>query len=341
MLSRVASNLYWMSRYIERAENTARLLDVNLQLLIDFEGYVEGDERNFWEAIVWSTGDQELFRKSYEITNSETVTDFAIFSRDNPNSVLSCIFQARENARMIRDQITHEMWECINELYHFVLEQTAKEIWRGDVYSFFEEIKGFSERFQGLTDATYVRDDGYKFMQVGKFLERADQTSRILDLKYFMLLPEGQDVGGSVDIAGWVAVLRSCSAFDAYHQRYTGEVEMSKVAEFLLLERAFPRSLRFCLREVDTHLRALTGTPDGLFTNDPEKLSGRLRSEVIYTATAEIFEEGLHEYIDRIQLRLIDIANAIYGEYLALPAIDWEAEVAHHRSHHQAQQQQQ
>lgn len=341
MLSRVASNLYWMSRYIERAENTARLLDVNLQLLIDFEGYVEEDERHFWEAVAWSTGDYEKFKETYTLTSSETVTDFSIFNRENPNSVLSSISAARENARMIRDQITQEMWECINELYHLVQEQTAKEIWKGDVYRFFEEIKRFSERFQGLTDSTFVRDDGYKFLQMGKFLERGDQTSRILDIKYFMVLPEGQDVGGSVDIAGWIAVLRSCSAFDAFHQRYTDELTMAQVADLLLLERAFPRSLRFCLRQVDENLRALSNTSEGLFSNIAEKLSGRLRSEIVYTTVEEVFHEGLHEFIDRIQKRLIEIHNAIHEQYFSVPHIDRDAEIAQHRARNQQQQVQQ
>lgn len=339
MLSRVASNLYWMSRYIERTENTARLLDVNLQLLIDFEGYVEGDEKNFWEALVWSTGTFELFKETYDDTNSETVTDFLTFNRANPNSILSSVFQARENARMIRDQITHEMWECINGLYHFVREQTAKEIWTDDVYAFFSEIRGYSEKFQGLTDATFVRDEGYKFIQIGKFLERADQTSRIVDIKYFMLLPESQEVNGPVDLAGWVAVMRSCSAFDAYHMKYFADIQAASVAELLLLERTFPRSMRFCMRQIEENLRAISETPEGMFSNNAEKLAGRLRSEIIYTTVDEIIKEGLHEFIDRIQVRLTEVNHAIYEQYLALPNIDWDAEISHHRTRHQQQQQ--
>ena len=264
--------------------------------------------------------------------NSETVTDFLVFRRENPNSILSCVTAARENARMIRDQITQEMWECINALYLLVREQTAKEIWKGEVYAFFEEIKSHSHRFQGLTDATYFRDEGYIFLQLGRFVERVDQTSRIIDIKYFMVLPANQEVGGSVDLAGWVAVLRSCSALDAFHRQVGGEIVALKVTDFLVLSRSFPRSLRFCLRQIDENLRALTNTGPGLFSNDAEKLAGRLRSEVIYTTASEIFSEGLHEFLDRIQMRIIEIHNAIVGQYLALPQIDMEEEIALQKS---------
>ncbi|MCC5842366.1 MAG: alpha-E domain-containing protein [Opitutales bacterium] len=336
MLSRVADSLYWMGRYIERAENTARLLDVNLQLLIDFSGFPEEDTASFWSAVVESCGDMDLFKELYDEATSETVTDFLTFNLGNGNSILASVFAARENARMIRDQISLEMWECINELYHYVREGASSEVWRTDVYDFFEQVKSYSHRFQGLTEATFVHDEGFTYLQLGKYLERADQTSRIMDLKYFMILPPGAEVGGEVDIAGWIAVLRSCSGLDAFHRQYVGEVQARNVAEFLVLSRPFPRSMRFCLRLIDQNIRAIAGTPEGLFTNEPEQLAGRLRSEVVYTSVDEIIREGLHQYLDRLQRRLIDIHQSLYRTFFELPQIDIAEEI----QHQQAQMQQ-
>lgn len=332
MLSRVAESLYWMSRYIERAENTARLLDVNLQILIDFTGFMEEDESGFWEAVVSSTGEEERFREGYDEVTGGTVTEFLTFDRGNPGSIFSSVCAARENARMIRDQISFEMWECINELYHFVRDGSTDEILRSDVSEFFEQVKAFSHRFQGLTGSTYMQGDGFKFMEIGKHIERADQTSRMIDIKYFMVLPKGADVGGTIDVAGWMAVLRSCSALDAFHSRFLDEIYAWNVGEFLLLARRFPRSVVFSVRQVDENLRALTGTPQGLFTNEPEKLAGRLHGELTYSTISEIFDNGLHEFIDLIQQRLIALHTAVANEFFEIPFVDIEAEIQHQRS---------
>ncbi len=164
-------------------------------------------------------------------------------------------------------------------------------------------------------------------MLAGRYLERADQTSRILDIKYHMLLPDPADVGGAVDVAQWMAVLRSCSAFDAYHHCYVDEVLPWKVAEFLLLSPTFPRPVRFCLGALDYHLRSISATAEGRFTNPAEQLSGRLRAEILYTTIAEIYREGLHEYIDRLQCRLIQLNDAILAAYVHQPEIDLGGEI--------------
>jgi uncharacterized alpha-E superfamily protein len=316
MLSRVAESLYWMSRYAERAENTARLLDVNLQLLLDFAGVDDDYLTGHWYPIVCSSGDQERFNSLYSSATSRAVTEFLTFNPQNPNSILSCVGNARENARFVRDQITGEMWQSINELYHFLNGQNADKVWQDDPYQFYQDIKHYSQLFQGLTEGNYDHDEGYKFIQAGKFLERADQTSRIIDIKYHMLLPDPRDVGSSIDIAQWTAVLRSCNAFEAYHRTYTRDIQPWHVSEFLFLSPTFPRSIRFCLGSLDYHLRNLTHTQTGNFSNRAEQLVGRLRSEIAYTTIDEVFAEGLHEYIDRLQRRLISLNNAILRTYM-------------------------
>lgn len=316
MLSRVADSLYWMSRYIERAENTSRLLDVNLHLMLDFEGLDVQDRPEHWMPIIISNGDPERFEKLYSIVDNRSVLEFLTFNPDNPNSILSCVNSARENARMVRDQISGEMWEVINNIYHKLRSQSADSVWRQGPYAFFEDLKYDSFLFQGLTESTFVHDQGYKFMQAGKMIERADQTSRILDIKYHMLLPSLKEVGGSVDMAQWMAVLRSCSAFEAYHHKYVDDVEPWNVAEFLILSPTFPRSLRFCVGTLDYHLRSITRTAQGQFSNEPEKLCGRLCAEIAYTTIDEIYQLGLHEYLDAFQERLITVNNAILNCYV-------------------------
>ena len=209
MLSRVAHSLYWMSRYIERAENIARLLEVNLQFILDFQGYDDAHLKEHWGSILASSGDDELFEKHYETADSRSVTEFFAFDLRNPNSILACVFAARENARMIRDQISIEMWETINELYLFLKARSTTDVWVAGPYEFFQDIKRNSHLFQGLTDSTYSRSEGWEFIQFGKFVERANKTARILDVKYHILLPNATDVGGALDTAQWQAVLRS------------------------------------------------------------------------------------------------------------------------------------
>lgn len=336
MLSRVADSLYWMSRYIERAENTARLLDVNLQLMLDFEGLDDETLTGHWLPIIASSGVVESFNKLYPRADSSSVLDFLTFNTRNPNSILSCVNAARENARMVRDQISGEMWEVINRTYHGLRIRDAASIQQSGLYEFYDELKQSSMLFQGLSDSTFTHDQGYKFIQAGKYLERADQTSRILDIKYHMLLPDPNEVGGAVDLAQWMAVLRSCSAFEAYHHRYVDEIQPWNVAEFLILSPTFPRSIRFCLSTLDYHLRSISFTAQGQFSNSAEQLSGRLRSELIYTTIEEIYREGLHEYIDRIQMRLIGLHNAILECYVYQPEIDIGREIEQQQQQQQA-----
>ena len=323
MLSRVADCLFWMSRYVERAENNARILDVNLQLMLDFESQSEADVRRHWSPIINSLEEHDLFHTFYQHADSDSVVEFVTFDAKNPNSIFSCLSRARENARSVREQISSEMWEHINRLYLFITSDEARELFRSSTYQFYKRILEGSFQFIGVTDATMTHGEGWDFIQLGKFVERADRTSRILDVKYHVLLPSGERVGGNVDTVQWMAVLRSCSALEAYTKLYVGQIAPWKVAEFLILHDCFPRALRHCVHQVDYALHRISGVPEDKFINEAERLSGKLRSDLDYTRIGEIFQTGLHQYLDRLQLRLMQISGAvgeIYCEIIETPA---------------------
>ncbi|MGB0408510.1 MAG: alpha-E domain-containing protein [Opitutales bacterium] len=328
MLSRVADSLYWMSRYIERAENVSRLLDVNLQLLLDFEEMDDLKLKEHWEPVIRATGDEALFYELYEQADSSSVTEFLTFNKKNPSSILSCMLAARENASMIRDQLSTEMWQCINQAYLFLKSNNAKQIWDSGPYEFYKQIQDYSHLFMGLTDATFSHTEGFYFMQVGKFLERADKTSRILDIKYHILLPSLEEVGGAVDAVQWSAILRSCSAFEAYHRIYVASVDPLRVADFLIFNDYFPRSIQFCVRELDTNLHRISGCPKGEYSNPAEHASGRMLSELKYNTITDAFNRGLHEYLEAIQQRFVEIGVEVYKTYMFHPHIDMASEIA-------------
>jgi uncharacterized alpha-E superfamily protein len=328
MLSRVANCLYWMSRYLERAENTARIVDVNLQLLLDFRNLDDEVLAHHWMPIVQSTGDDETFLELHDKATGQSVTEFMVFQPENSNSIVSSIAQARENARMVRDQITLELWEELNRLYLFLKSPRARQVWDRSPYEFFQEIKASSLHLQGLTDATVVHNEGWHFMQAGKHLERADKTTRILDVRYHTLPAKGRpkEIKQS-DALEWSAVLRSASAWDAYKALHGAEVEPSLVAEFLLLSDDFPRSARFCAAELDRALRSISGSPAQRFKNDAERLSGRLLAELQFSTIDEIFAIGLHDYLDQLQVKLNDIGAALFAAYISQPFLNLEEEI--------------
>ncbi len=320
MLSRVANSLYWMSRYIERAESIARLVDVNLQLLLDFRNLDDATLNDHWIPIVQSSGDEELFRKMYPRTTGQTVTEFLVFQPLNTNSIVSSIRLARENARMARDQIAAELWEEINRIYLFLHSPRAQKDWRESPSDFFHTIKSSSLLLQGLTDSTVVRNEGWFFTQVGRYLERADKTSRILDVRHASLPAQGVPiVTTQTDAFGWSAVLRSCSAWDAYKAQHGAEMQPALVAEFLLLSDDFPRSVRFAVRQLNTALRRISGVHEGRFSNDAEKLAGRLLAELQFSTAEDIFAIGLHTYIDITQAKLNAIGDALFQTYIFQP----------------------
>jgi uncharacterized alpha-E superfamily protein len=320
MLSRVAHSLYWMARYTERAENIARIVDVNLQLLLDMRHLDEKQLIAYWEPIVLATGDEDGFFKLHPHATGNAVTEFLVFQPENPNSIVQCISSARENARMVRDQITMELWEELNRIYLFVHSPQARKVWERSPSEFFQEIKAASLHVIGIMNATMVHDEGWRFVQAGQFLERADKTTRILDVRYKSLPERG--VPGTINPTAaleWSAVLRSCSAWDAYKTIYGADVHPQFVAEFLLLDDTFPRSLRFCVSELNRALRRISGVAEGHFCNDAEKLTGRFLAELQFGTIGEIFDASLHQYLDDAQLKLNNIGAALFNAYIFQP----------------------
>ncbi len=319
MLSRVAHSLYWMSRYIERAENVARLLEVNLQFLLDFQGLDETTHEEHWDSILASLQDQGPFGALHKVADSRNVTDFLALDLRNPNSILSCVYAARENARMIRDQISAEMWQIINELYLFLKARDATEIWATGAYEFFQEIKRHSHLFQGLTESTYSRNEGWEFIQFGKMIERADKTTRILDVKYHILLPSVEDVGGAVDTAQWQAVLRSASALESYHRFYVHEILPWKVAEFLIFSESFPRSLHYCVTQIDGFLCRILAESGTRRRTEAGRAAGRLLADLQSLTITDILEQGLHEFLVDVQKSLDRIGDEVIQTTMFYP----------------------
>jgi len=321
MLSRVADSLYWMSRYAERAENIARILDVNLQLMLDMPKLGPEEQKAMWEPVLRSSGEGTDFYEHYKVSNSENVIDFLTLHAKNANSIINCITTARENARHVREQISLEMWEEINRAYLWMKKQTLKKIQSQGPYEFFTAVKNASHLFQGITDGTMTHGEDWDFIQVGKYLERADMTTRILDANDEIFIKRPTNNSHTSGTLQWSAILRSCSSHDAYRKFYVAEVEPDKVVEFLILNEFFPRSIRFCAQSLDEALRRISGCTDEHFTNQAEKLTGRIVAELNFSALEDIKTVGMHQYMDEIQVKLNAIGDAIYKKYLFSPPL--------------------
>ncbi|MFO7773681.1 MAG: alpha-E domain-containing protein [Dehalococcoidia bacterium] len=306
MLSRVAESIFWMSRYIERAENSARFIDVNLRLILD----IPMDISLQWEPLIRITADDELFTTQYSSANQKNVVNFLVFNLNNPNSIISCVSKARENARTIRETITMEMWLCINEFYLFLLKPGSRTEAFSSPTSFFTKVKNYSQLLVGLAESTMAHNEAWHFIRMGHLLERADKTSRLLDVKYFMLLPEIGYVGTAYDTLQWAALLKSASALDMYRKQYH-QITPSSIVQFLFFQPDFPRSIKYCLRECDASLHIVTMTPLGGYSTLAERQLGMLRAEIEYADVNEIVQAGLHEYIDALQLKLNKVGDAI------------------------------
>jgi uncharacterized alpha-E superfamily protein len=312
MLSRVADSMFWMSRYIERAENIARFIDVNALLTMELGDAVHEQ----WGPLVAVTGDEEAFRESYSAPTRANVMRFLTFDENYPNSIVSCLAGARENARIVREYISTGMWEQLNKFYLMVQDQAKLDVALDAESEFYSEVRAGAQLFVGVTDGTLSHGEGWHFARLGRMLERADKTSRILDVRYFLLLPQITDVGTPLDIVQWSALLRSASALNMYRTIH-GRLQPNKIAEFLLLDPDFPRAVRHCADVAERSLRAITGTPTRTFKNDAEKKLGRLRSELDYTSIDDVLHEGFHEFIDRLQIRLNEVGEAVQEGLLA------------------------
>jgi uncharacterized alpha-E superfamily protein len=311
LLSRVAAAVYWMARYIERAENVARFIAVNQNLMLDLpRGY--GDQ---WQPIVDTTGDRGLFLEHYGLATEENVVRFLAFDPRNPNSVYSCILAARENARSVRETISTEMWEQINSLYLLITAESRKPV-PEILPEFCHNVRMACHLFQGITHVTLSHGEAWHFIRLGTTLERADKTTRILDVKYFILLPSVSDVGTPYDDIQWAAVLKSVSGFEMYRQRY-GRIAPERVVEFLLLDGEFPRAVRFSLARADQSLHGITGTPLGTFSCLSERCTGMLHAELDYAQVETILKTGLHEFFDALQTKMNTIDECILGDFFA------------------------
>lgn len=363
MLSRTAESLYWIGRYVERAEDTARITDVNYHHILEMGASAEAMVRRqrHWEALITIVGDAERFFAAYPAADEETVPRYLTFEAENPHSIIACIARARENARMLRHQIASEMWEVLNRFHLQLQQQAAGDDFAGaeNAHAFYQSIKEFSHLFQGITDSTMPREEGWYFLQAGKFLERAEKTARALDVKFHLLVA---DAAPSAPVAGpgfaeaaaglalddgvpggwhqWIAVLRSLSAYEAYHKLYRSAVRPRAVIEMLTLSPVFPRSIRFAIGEVDAALAriaayarvggrdpggadwtplppAVTPGPAATPAHEAERIVGRLAGTLAYQRVEEIFEAGLHAYLVDLQSQCYRIGEHIHAQYFA------------------------
>lgn len=315
MLSRVADSIYWLNRYVERAENIARFVDVNLNLSLDSPAGLTQQ----WEPLVRTTGDLDLFKERYGEATAETVIQFLTFDSDYANSILSCLRLARENARSVREIISSEMWEQVN-LFYLMVKDASEAKHRLQLPSFFAEVKMASHLFAGVMSATMSHNEGWHFGYLGRLIERADKTARILDVKYFILLPSVNFVGTALDELQWIALLKSASGYEMYRKRQR-RISPTGIAKFLILDREFPRSIQFCLLEAEHSLHAITGSTAGTWNNAAERTLGKLRAELDFITIEEIIQGGLHEFLDHIQGQLNLVGSKIFETFCALEPV--------------------
>ena len=309
MLSRVADRIFWMSRQMERAENMARILGVTSNLVL--LGSKELQEQNL-AAPLSITDTEEAFRERHARLTLPALIEFLALDEENPSSIVSCLKWARENAHAVRWQITSEMWETLNATWLEMRKLPRDEVTGARATDFFDWVKERSHLFRGVTYGTIVRGEAFNFSRLGTFIERADNTARILDVKYHILLPSVEDVGGALDYYQWAALLRSVSAFETYRTLYHDQIFPIKVAQLLILEQRMPRSLAACFDQIILGLERITGQHDSA----AKRLGHELHAGVTYADIEEIFQDGLHEYLERCLTDIGELGNRIQRAYL-------------------------
>ena len=319
MLSRVANALYWMVRNVERADNLARMLEVNEQLLLDVDHIDLPRIEAFWRPIVLSTGDEDLFDELYPEGGSQEILDFLSLETANPNSIRSCISQARENARTVRDQLSEAIWEEINSLHLFLQSTEAAALLEANPQQFHETIRRSANIFNGIISSNLARDLAWDFMNLGRNMERADKITRILDFTTF--LPREGAEAALID-HHWNATLRVCGARSSFQARYRNHPTPAKIIEFLVFDRDFPRSVRYCIDAADAALHRISGSQRGSFSNEAERAAGRLLASLAYGSVDEVMETGLHQYLDELQTQFNLIGEKVFREYVLLPDAD-------------------
>jgi uncharacterized alpha-E superfamily protein len=316
LLSRVADSLYWMSRYLERAEHTARLIDVSLNLMLEQAPH-EADLR--WRRVLRSLnvplGDTPL--DAYHLTYLLT------FDGGNPNSIVSCIAAARENAQHVRELLSSEMWEQLNLLYLHVRRTRLDDIWNDRPSEFFRSVRDGAHLFQGITDSTMTQGEGWQFIQVGRLLERASAVAALV-VQHFSDTDRPISAGeSSTEHLEWIGLLKSCTAFEAYCKVYTADLQPNQIVEFLVLNPDFPHSICFAALRLQGHLQGIAASTETHNAGRVTRLAGRLRATLEFGQTDEIMEGGLQGYLEQVQALCRQIHDTIYQAYITY-AIDRE-----------------
>ena len=299
LLARFAEGTFWMARYIERAENLARILDVNETFARDSQGAQD------WLPIVQINADEERFFAAHERANAEAVVRFYVFDRQNPSSIVSALRAARDNARGLRHLISTEMWSHLNVFYHELSRRNPRKFALADLSRLCATIKENCQTHTGITEGTFYRDQGWYFYRIGKNLERADQITRLLDIKYQRLLPSPGDVGSGLDASQWNAVLRSAAGYHAFRRVHPHGLRSADVAGFLLFDTGFPRSLMVCVREIEALLDELCARYGLAAAPGATGTLAELATTLGASSIDQVIESGLHEFLDRVQLRLV------------------------------------
>jgi uncharacterized alpha-E superfamily protein len=312
MISRVAEHCFWMSRYLERAENTARILEVNQTLLLDFD--VPVDQQ--WKPLLIISGIHDM----PGVADAEAVQNYMTWEPENPSSIAASLMAARENARVIREVISADMWERLNHYHLWFHNPATRILYNRDRSEFYNQIKRINQLFHGITEGTMSHGEAWEFIMLGKLIERACQTARILDVKYHMLLPTPAHVGTPVDNAHWMAILNSCSAYEPYHKQRTLAEPGIFVPEFLIYNSHFPRSVRYCLIECQKAAHAISGRPLSQPGNEVEHQLQSLVGWLYLVQIEDFIRAGLHEGLTSVVDRIHEIGEAIRGTYFDVQA---------------------
>jgi uncharacterized alpha-E superfamily protein len=314
MLSRVADALFWMSRYLERAEHVARLLDVCFHLELDLRGVAPGPFELHWTSLA-AILQQVVPPHQPGQSPQAVISRWLTFEASNPDSIVSCVSRSRGNARGVRGAITSEVWKELNKLYWQLNDPAFARQAADSPHEFYQAVECGSHLVQGVCDATLTHDEGWQFIRLGKFLERADKTLRILDIQYQLLHELNNPADLPLSALQWAAVLRNCRAYEAYQKLHVGRVDSDRVVQFLLLHPSFPRSVRFALESAAQALAAIEGTVPGRPQGQADRLLGRMLAELRYGEPDEILHGDLHGLLSGLQERCALVSRAVQEQY--------------------------
>ena len=307
MLSRVAESMYWMSRYLERAEHTARVIKVQLNLMLERE--TEDDDRH-WRRMLKSLAMEMTDVKKGE---AQALAKSLIYSTDSRSSIVSCVMAARENSRQVREQISSEMWEQLNRMFHAVTRADAEEA--SDVSDFLQAIKDGAHLFQGITDSNMTHGEGWQFIQAGRSIERASALSTLLGVHFREFY--GKDA--EPEPLEWIGLLRSCTAFEAYCKAYTADLRPDRIAEFLVLNPSFPHSIRFSADALETAMKQIGSEVSSKRSARVERIAGRMQATLAFGQIDEIMHSSLHAYLETVLRQCSQAHSALYQTYITYP----------------------